>query len=78
MQNQEGEWKNGSGGTYYLDSNSYVETHSYNNNVGTAAWNYDVRGDSLFMEGPTFMIDAEGNKTTEDMWHLDEIRVRAE
>ena len=86
----EGTFAGASSGSYRLEGDKYIETHFYSSDErfmerapGTFTWNFEVRGDSLFMSGPTSCIDKDG-KSLEDLYgickadnSISESRVRA-
>ena len=80
----QGNWNWAAAGTYELEGDIYRETAIYNSikeYVGLVLeWKYDVRGDTLIMEGPLKVMDTAGNILTQYNDRLNtmrEIRVRA-
>ncbi len=70
-------------GTYELDGNLYKETHLYHSMPrligGYAEWEYELRNDTLFINGPTVVRDSAGNDLSNEfkLNSMREIRVRA-
>ena len=85
MKSTEGKWEGSSAGTYELLDGIYRETHLHGTNPdiwGKAAdWEFEVRGDSLFMNGPVKITNENGEDATDmaDVLNsMREIRVRAD
>lgn len=80
MQNDTGAWNSVFGGEYRLEGDQFIETFLYHDQPTTEevwlSWNYERRGDSLFMNGPSDMSEypkSQGWKLNS----IDEIRVLA-
>ncbi|MDH3699574.1 MAG: hypothetical protein OEQ81_12990 [Flavobacteriaceae bacterium] len=78
------QWGHGTVGTYELENGIYREKFLYSTNSAnmglTAEWEYEVKGDSLFMNGPIKIINAQGVDISEqdDRLHsMKEVRTRA-
>jgi hypothetical protein len=84
MRDGDGGWSRAGAGRYALEGNIYRETFVYNSTkeyVGaTVEWKYEVKGDTLIMEGPLKVVDAAGSDAShwmDGLNHMREIRVRA-
>lgn len=82
MQTKEGEWKNSITGSYSLSENIFTESIEFSNQpeyVGmTVDWNYEVKGDTLMMEGPLRILNEEGKEVEQNVYNtMKEIRIRA-
>lgn len=87
MEDNEGKWSSSVAGSYVLDGNIYRETVQYASPsfpkevIGlTMDWKYEIKGDTLFMEGPLKVVDTKGNDLSASMGGLNsmkEKRVRA-
>lgn len=85
MKSPDGEWNSGAVGTYEIEGDIYRETHLYSStaeNIGvTADWDFEVRKDSLFMNGPTRIVNEAGEEIEafkEILNSMKEVRVRAD
>lgn len=84
MKSVDGAWDYASTGTYELIGDTYRETFEFSTEpkyMGvTAEWKYQLKGDTLIMEGPTKIINQEGEEAPElagGYNTMKEIRVRA-
>lgn len=84
MKSEGGAWDYGSTGHYELDGNIYRETFEFSTNsafIGvTAEWEFELKGDSLFIAGPTKIINTDGQEAPElagGYNTMQEVRVRA-
>jgi len=84
MKSRSGEWKSGSAGTYKTNGNIYVEKHLHSTNPSTMGltveWQYEVKGDTLLMQGPLKVTNRDGVEKPEYIESyntLKEIRMRA-
>ena len=83
MKSDSGLWNFATTGSYELDGDIYRETFEYTTDTQmtghTADWKYWLSGDTLYMEGPTRVVDAAGNAPPEFAEMLNsmrEVRVR--
>lgn len=77
-------WNYASTGTYSIDGNIYSEKFEFSTNPAFrgvyAEWKFDLSGDTLIMEGPTKILDVDGNEAPElagGYNTMKEIRVKA-
>ena len=84
MKSDGGAWDYSSTGSYELDGDVYRETFEFSTNPAfagvTAEWKFELKGDSLFMEGPTKIINTDGQEAPElagGYNTMQEVRVRA-
>lgn len=79
MNNRDDTFIGASAGTYKIEGNRYTETTFWSStpeNIGSVTtFVFDVEGDSLYMQGPVEMIDANGKKVKE-FQRMEEIRRR--
>lgn len=81
MKDSTGNWNLASGGTYETDGNVYKETHLYVTEpewVGLTAWQqYEIKGDTLYKELFTKVVNSKGEDVTAQYpSNLEEKRVR--
>ena len=84
MQSEGGAWDYSSTGSYEIEGDIYRETFEFSTNAGfmgvTSEWKFELKGDSLFMEGPTKIINPDGQEAPElagGYNTMQEVRVRA-
>ena len=80
---EDGKWASGASGSYRIEGNKYIETFEFTSGGGpvagaTAEWDYRISGDTLFMSGPTKIM--QGGKEAPEIAtynSMKEIRVRS-
>lgn len=84
MKSEGGAWDYSSTGSYELEGDIYRETFEFSTSSAfmgvTAEWKFELKGDSLFMEGPTKIINTDGQEAPElagGYNTMQEVRVRA-
>ena len=81
MQKEDGTFDRARAGTYKIEGDKYIETHSWSSideNVGiTVTWEFRVEGDTLYMSGPTKVVDADGQEVEYNVM-MEEVRRRAQ
>lgn len=84
MKSEGGAWDYSSTGSYEIEGDVYREKFEFSTNpsfVGvTTEWKFKISGDSLYMEGPTKIINTEGKEAPElagGYNTMQEVRVQA-
>lgn len=81
MNDEEGNFFGASAGSYVTNGNRYTETTSLSSNpegIDTkTTFVFRIQGDTLFMNGPVNIINAEGD-SVKDFNRMEEVRVRAD
>lgn len=84
MKSESGAWDYSSTGSYEIEGDVYREKFEFSTNPAfmgvTAEWKFELKGDSLFLEGPSKIIGIDGQEAPElagGYNTMQEVRVRA-